>query len=118
MSKPEQKLQIQVANYCKLRYPHLLWTISPAGLIINRNLGMLSVRLGYRKGTPDLLFFEPRGIFHGLVIELKDINGSVSDDQREFIEEASKRRYATAVCWTYEETIETIDKYLAIENPF
>lgn len=114
MSKPEQKLQIQVANYLRLAYPKCLWTISPVGLIINRNLGMLAVRMGYRSGTPDLIFFEPRGVFHGLFIELKWGDNDTSDEQKRFIQDALDRGYATAVCWTYEETIKTIDNYLAL----
>lgn len=114
MSKPEQKLQISIANYLRLAYPRALWTISPAGLIVNRNLGMLSVRMGYRKGTPDLLIFEPRGKFFGLFLELKVGDNNTSEDQRNFLSAASFNGYATAVCWDYVESVETIDKYLAL----
>jgi hypothetical protein len=114
MSKPEQKLQIQVANYIQLRYPKLLWTISPVGLIISRTLGMLAVRMGYRSGTPDLIIFEPRGKFHGLFIELKWGDNTTSEEQNKFIQDALDRGYATAVCWTYEEATKTLDNYLNI----
>jgi len=121
MKKPEQKMQCSIANYLRLKYPGLLWTISPAGLIINKSLGIMAVRMGYRSGTSDLLIFEPRGIFHGLFVELKVPGNLTSDDQDEFLTAANLRRYATAVCFTYTDTITTIAKYLEIrdeEAPF
>jgi hypothetical protein len=116
MSKPEQKIQIAFANYLRLKYPDLLWTISPAGMLTRPAIGILAVRMGYKKGTPDILIFEPRGIFHGLLIELKAAEGKVSDDQTIFIAKAHLLRYATAVCWSYEEAIETVDNYMSL-NP-
>jgi hypothetical protein len=112
MSKPEQKIQISVANYLRLRYPKLLWTISPVGLIISRNMGMLAVRMGYKAGTPDIMIFAPRGVWHGLFVELKAPGGTVSDEQTSFLAGAFESRYATAICWSYDEAIKTIDQYL------
>ncbi len=114
MSKPEQKIQISVANYLRLKYPKLLWTISPVGLIISRNMGMLAVRMGYRAGTPDIIIFEPRGHFHGLFVELKSDTGATSEKQNLFIRDALDRGYATAVCFSYAEAARTIDNYLAL----
>ena len=112
MAKPEQVLQIAVANYLRLSYPKLLWTISPAGLIRGLGQAMIMKRMGYRNGTPDILIFEPRGRFHGLILELKVKGGVVSDDQRSFISDASDRGYATAVCWDYNQAIGTVNNYM------
>ena len=117
MSKPEQKHQIAVANQLRLEFPNLLWTISPAGLITRPSTGILAVRMGYRKGTSDLLIFEPRGWFHGLFIELKANDGKPSDEQLKFLAQAGFLRYATAVTWTFEETMSTVRNYMALE-PF
>jgi hypothetical protein len=114
MKKPEQKIQIAVANYVRLRYPDALWTISPVSLIIGRNLGVLALRMGYTPGTPDLIFFEPRGRFKGLFIELKSATGDTSDKQDIFIQKALDRGYATAVCFSYQEAVQTLDNYMAI----
>lgn len=112
MSKPEQKIQIAVCNWMRLRYPDLLFTISPAGMIRGANTAVLMKRLGYRNGTPDILIFEPRGRFHGLFIELKAEKGYLSEDQRVFIAKAVFLRYATAVCFSYEEAIKTVENYM------
>lgn len=114
MAKPEQKIQTAVANYLRLRYPKLLWTISPAGLVRGPSMAVLMKRMGYTNGTPDLIIFEPKGIFHGLFIELKAPGGTISPDQTTFLAKAFDLRYATAVCWSYEEAILTVDNYMAI----
>lgn len=116
MSKPEQKIQIAVANYLRLAYPNLLFTISPAGLIRGLGTAMIMKRMGYTNGTPDLLIFEPRQRFHGLFVELKADKGVTSDDQLKFIAKASSNGYATAVCWGYDEAVATIDKYLRLKG--
>lgn len=118
MSKPEQQMQNKVANYLRLRYPSLLWTISPAGLVRGASMAVLMKRMGYRNGTPDIIIFEPKGIWHGLFIELKAIKGTISDEQREFLATASGLKYATAVCWSYEEAIQTVDNYMGGGNRY
>lgn len=72
--------------------------------------------MGYRNGTLDLLIFSARYNFHGLFVELKVPGGRVSDEQNKFIQDALYAGYATAVCWDYEETIATINKYLEGPN--
>lgn len=112
MSKPEQTVQIQIANYLKLKYPKLLWTISPVGLIISRNMGILAVRMGYQKGTPDIMIFEPRYGFHGLFLELKVEGGTVSDEQTNFLKTATTKGYVSIVCWGYQDAVAVIERYL------
>lgn len=112
MSKPEQKIQTSVANYIRLKYPRLLWTISPAGLVRGASMAVLMKRMGYMNGTPDIIIFEPRGVFHGLFIELKAPGGTTSDEQIKFLAQASFLKYATAVCYSYAEAIGTIARYM------
>lgn len=66
---------------------------------------------GVRRGTLDLCLAVPFGGKHSLWIEMKYNNGRLTDEQKEFIERAEKRGYATAVCWTAEEAIEAIKEY-------
>jgi hypothetical protein len=115
--KLEQQLQIKVANWIRLRYPTLLWTISPAGLVRGANMAVQMKRMGYTNGTPDILIFEPHGRFHGLFIELKVEGGKVSEDQRKFIEKAAALGYATAVCFFWKDAVSTIDNYLNLPKP-
>lgn len=115
--KPEQVLQIQAANWLRLKYPKLLWTISPAGLIIGRHIGILAVRMGYRKGTSDLIILEPRGPYHGFMVEIKWGKNTTSEGQDVFLAEALERGYHTAVCYTFQEIVKAIDDYMALTVP-
>jgi hypothetical protein len=69
-------------------------------------------RMGYRKGTPDVLFFEPRGVYHGFLVEFKTPHGTVSPEQYKFISEAKDRGYVAVVCRSTNEAIEALRFYL------
>lgn len=48
---------------------------------------------GYKKGCPDIMIFEPRGGYHGLMIELKAKNGVTTKDQVEWQNNLEIRGY-------------------------
>lgn len=109
---PEFKIQADFVLQTQLQYPGLLFTISPAGFIMSAGQAMKMARLGYRAGTPDVLFFEPRGIFHGLLIEFKAPRGTISDAQREFVRLAQERGYKCHFCYSTAQGIEVLDTFL------
>lgn len=111
--KNEYRIQADFVRYVELMHPELLYTISPAGFIMSAGMAMKMMRMGYRKGTPDIMFFEPRGKWHGLMIEFKDPKGVVSEAQKEFLETASSRGYATAVCYSTAKAISLLENYLS-----
>ena len=54
---------------------------------------------GVRPGVPDIFLAVPRGGFHGLYIELKRRKGgSVSEDQRAWIDALNRQGYRAVVC--------------------
>jgi hypothetical protein len=71
------------------------------------------VRMGYRAGTPDVMVFEPRGVYLGLFIEFKAPGGTISDSQRDFLREAGVRGYKGAFCFSTVEGITALQTYLA-----
>lgn len=109
---PEFRIQSIFITSVQLLYPDLLFTIAPAGFIMSAGMAMKMIRMGYRKGTPDLLFFEPRGPFHGLLIEFKAPGGKISDAQRDFLAAAENRGYKTAVCFSTAEALSVLAEYL------
>lgn len=111
--KNEYRIQADFIRYLELMHPDLLYTISPAGFIMSAGMAMKMMRMGYRKGTPDVMIFEPRGQWHGLLIEFKDPKGVVSDAQKEFLATASSRGYATAVCYSTSSAISLVESYLS-----
>jgi hypothetical protein len=75
---------------------------------------MKMIRMGYQKGTPDLIILEPCGGYHGFQIELKTPTGRLSPDQIRILKRASGRGYLTAVCRSAKEAIDLIDDYLTL----
>lgn len=110
--KNEYKIQADFVRYVELMYPDLLYTISPAGFIMSAGMAMKMMRMGYRKGTPDIMFFEPRGKWHGLLIEFKDPKGVVSETQINFLGQAKARGYWVDICRSTASAIALLDLYL------
>jgi len=72
--------------------------------------------MGYTKGTPDVLIFEPRASWHGFLMELKAPGGETSEFQDTFLASALARGYYTAVCWSTAEAIASLERYLTSEK--
>ena len=109
----EGKEQRQFAADMRLYFPKVLWTISIAGtfttLIQRRQLNLK----GYSKGTPDIWIFEPRGKYHGLVIELKKLEGgTLSPEQKDWLKELNKRGYLGIRCDGAGEALQIVSKYM------
>jgi hypothetical protein len=78
--KHEERIQLQVCNYLKLQYPHVIFTCDVAsGLHLPIFLGALHKRMRSSRGIPDLFIAHPgkwnnvanKYSFNGLFIELK-----------------------------------------------
>jgi hypothetical protein len=79
---------------------------------------------GVKPGVPDYHIAYPFGGFPGLYIELKkkgggltksgnvSKRGTVSDEQKEWLERFKEVGFATAVCWGAEEAMEVVTAYL------
>jgi len=108
----EYQIQSAFIRYLDLMYPDLLYTISPAGFIMSAGMAMKMMRMGYRKGTPDVMIFEPRGSLHGFFIEFKCPGDKTSESQDLFLALARSRGYGTAVCFDAASAITLLDEYL------
>ena len=64
-----------------------------------------------------MMFFEPRGGYNGLLVEVKREDGSLDAEgfQRAFLEAADDRGYKTKVCYGLEAVKEGISSYLDIK---
>lgn len=70
---------------------------------------------GGKSGYPDITGDVPKGIYHGIFIELKYGNNKPSDDQIRMMRRRKERGYFVALCYGHEEAIELIAEYLALE---
>jgi len=109
----EAGVQKAVIDYLKYTYPGALYCASAGGVRTSMKQAIKMKATGYVKGVPDLQIFEPMGNYHGLLIEIKDIKGVVSKEQKEWIKELNKRGYYATSSKGYEATIQVINDYFA-----
>ncbi len=100
MTKPRSEHQEQVILVGRIRafHPDILVYAVPNG---GGRTGWDATRLkaeGVLPGVPDLVFAEPRGVYHGLYVEMKrTVGGSVSAKQKSVMEKLVARGYMVIV---------------------
>lgn len=107
----EAGVQKAVIDYIKYQYPHVLYCASAGGVRTSMKQAIKMKATGYVKGVPDLQIFEAVGNYHGLLIEIKDIKGVVSKEQKEWIKKLNERGYYATYSKGFEATIKVIDDY-------
>lgn len=119
----EQVALLDWANANLRTYPELRWLFAiPNGgklpYYYDRNGKLTSkqrialVREGLRAGVADLMLPVPRGVYHGLFLEMKRKPNKVSDDQEEFLAFVKAQGYYAVVGWSFEEGRDWILHYL------
>lgn len=74
--------------------------------------GMLLKQMGLRPGTSDIFIAVPRGIFHGLFIELKYGKNKPTPHQTKFLLDMQSQGYDAKCIWGYENAKNYIINYL------
>lgn len=67
---------------------------------------------GVKSGVSDLVLPVPRGIYHGLFIELKYGDGRPTKSQKDFIEAVTKQGYLAMCIWGAEAAVNLLTEYL------
>jgi hypothetical protein len=99
------------ANERRLPELALLCHIPNGGLRSIREAGRFK-RMGVRPGYPDYVLDVPRGVFHGLRIELKAEGGKVSAVQKEWLAALNKQGYCAVVAVGWTAASNMIEAYL------
>lgn len=110
--KPEEILQIAIADYLRLQYPNVLWWHTANERQTSPQRGAKLKRMGVKAGVPDILIFEFIGLIHGLAIELKIKPNKPTKNQLQVLEDLKYRDWKTAVCYNFDEAKKIIDEYL------
>ena len=109
----ETIIQSAFVNFFKIQYPKYLINADVGGVWCKNIVQALkNKRLGHSNGFPDIFIPEPFGIYHGLFIEFKADKNKPTPDQKKWLKKLSDRYYKTAVCYTVEEAIVEVEKYL------
>ena len=109
----EQERVIQWARWMSGKYPELelLFHIPNGGRRDRREAAHLK-RLGVKPGVSDLFLPVPRGGYHGLWIEMKAPEGTLSMAQKEWLEAMKDQGYVGFVCYGADEACDIIEKYI------
>lgn len=110
----EQRELFKWAKMQSGRYPELLYMyhVPNGGRRRTREAALLRAE-GVKSGVPDIVLPAPRKPFHGLYIELKrQKSGTVSEDQKKFLDYLNFMGYKAVVCKGWKEASETIMSYL------
>jgi hypothetical protein len=107
----EAGVQKAVIDYLKYTYPGALYCASAGGVRTSMKQAIKMKATGYVKGVPDLQIFEPMDKYHGLLIEIKDIKGVVSKEQKQWIKLLNERGYYATYSKGLEATIKVINDY-------
>lgn len=106
--------QIAVVEYCAIK--HIPVVHIPNEGKRSAATGANLVRMGLKKGFPDLFIPRARGKYHGLFIEMKYGKGKTSPDQEEWIDILLREGYACTVCRGADEAINIIETYNKLKN--
>lgn len=124
MKNNEDTLQIAISDWIRFQYPHVIFTSSLDGFKLTMGQAIKAKKMRSGKGFPDLMIFKPSGIYHGLFIELKiespfKKGGTLKKSEHLENQAAMHKRlwnegYCVYFAWSFEQTIEIINKYLKI----
>lgn len=111
----EHQIQSKLVKLVSDQYPELLYCATVGGARMSINQARQIKRQGYRKGIPDLIFYEPRKGYNGLCIEVKKKGGQPSPHQRAWIADLQQRGYQALICKGLESCIEAFETYFNLE---
>lgn len=111
----EQKALIQWSKWQEGRYPELkLLYHCPNGGTRNKLEAANLKRQGVKAGVPDLFLPVARNGKYGMFIEMKVGRNKCTDNQKKWIRNLLEQGYEVKVCYSCEEAIQVIKKYLNI----
>ena len=111
----EHDIQVQFCKYLDLK--KVLYFATSSGVFLKDKASAVKIiskmkKAGFKKGLPDVMILQPNRQNHGLMIELKTLKGSVTPEQKVWIEKLNKQGYKAVVCKGLESAIKTLEDYL------
>lgn len=90
---------------------HLLMAFPLQGKRTKANASRMKAE-GMRAGTPDMLLNLARGRYHGLWVEFKRPDGTLTDSQKDMLADLSAEGYAAFACYGLDAAQKLIRRYL------
>lgn len=116
-NSPEEDLQRVTKEWVDLhvaRYPALVWMMHcPSGGKRPKGEAGKLKAMGAKRGVSDWICPFPSQAAAGLAIELKAPKGKTTPEQEAFLSHAAQHGWVCAVCYSLDEFIVTVMRYLA-----
>jgi hypothetical protein len=114
MAQKEHLEQVHLINWFRVQYPLIRNTLFaiPNGGVRNIGTAIKLKKEGVMPGVSDLFLMVPKGLKHGLFVEMKAEKGKIQENQAEFMKLADQMGYGAVVCYGFLEAKEAIQNYL------
>jgi hypothetical protein len=128
MARPEELLHFAICDYIKMAYPKVIFISEASGVRVSQGLAKKLKRMRSNDTHLDLYILEPRGGYHGLILELKAaeikqkknpelfLKSEHVNDQRKTIEKLNKKGYLASFAVKFDEAKKLVDNYLNGKN--
>lgn len=112
--RSEHSDQVRVVMHIRAFHPKVIIAAVPNGAAVTRAQRLRLVAEGLLPGFPDLIVCEPRGLYHGLFVEMKseDPAAVVSAAQTSVHARLRHKGYAVTVARGYMDAVRVIVLYL------
>lgn len=111
-----QTLFFEILKLNEKKYPSLKFVFAvPNGGHRHVAVATKLKREGVKRGVFDVLFFHRTKDYSGLAIEFKAGKNKLTPEQKEFQSYLETQGIYTAVCYSVDQALDEIEKYLEIE---
>jgi len=69
--RQEESVHVAIATYLRTQYPNVLFTSESSGIRVPMHLAIMMKKQRSTHKHPDMIILQPKGIFHGLILEVK-----------------------------------------------
>lgn len=114
----EHWLQVRLFYNLERSYPaeYAITLSVPNGGLRSSRSAALMVYEGQKKGAPDIFMMCPKGIYHGLLLEVKTEDGRASKEQKAFHELLKAQGYLVVVRNGFDACWSLICEYISLPN--
>lgn len=125
-NETEKELTKNICAFIKLNYPQVYFFTDPSGMFQKSWAAKQQLKQNRSKHAQlDIIILEPRGKYHGLIIELKREGEKIFKKDGTYMSEhlvaqsisifnLNNKGYYAAFCVGWDETIKTIKNYLKL----
>lgn len=122
--RKEEKMHQSVCHYLGYQYPGIVFISEASGIRVGKGMAIKLKKIRSNDTLPDLYILEPRGKYHGLVLELKTEEAHIYkkdgtlrsnehvEAQNKTLKKLRDKGYYAVFAVGLDQAIEIIDNYM------